>query len=104
MRSAVAKILLAASCTLLAWAPRTSRACAVCTSAAEDSNRLAFILTTALLSFLPLLIVGGFVWDRLVRPAEEANLTATFGLAYEQYRDKVKCWRPRLKPYKAKVT
>ncbi len=76
MRSAVAKIILAASCTLLAWAPRTSRACAVCTSAAEDSNRLAFILTTALLSSLPLLIVGGFVWwlRRRARELDEAPI------------------------------
>ena len=55
-------------------------------------------------SVLGYVIVGGLIWDRLVRPAEEANLKATFGLAYKQYRNKVKCWRPRLKPYKAKVS
>ena len=78
MRSVVAKVLVPASCTLLAWAPRVSRACAVCTSGAGDANanRLAFILTTALLSFLPLLMVGGFVWwlRRRVREIDEAPI------------------------------
>ena len=51
-------------------------ACAVCKSAAEDSNRLAFILTTALLSFLPLLIVGCLVWwlRRRTRELDEAPI------------------------------
>ena len=76
MRWVVAKVLLPASCALLAWTPRASWACAVCTSGTEDSNRLAFILTTALLSFLPLLMVGGIVWwlRRRVRGIDEARI------------------------------
>ncbi len=47
---------------LFLWAPRAARACAVCTSATEETSRLAFILTTIFLSALPLLMVGGVVW------------------------------------------
>lgn len=51
--------LLAAA--LLA-APRAAEACYVCTSGRNEDTRLAFILTTALLSVLPLALVGGIVW------------------------------------------
>ena len=68
-----------ASCALLVLAPRASQACAVCTSGTEDANRLAFIITTALLSFLPLLIVGGFVWwlRRRTRELDQAPISTT---------------------------
>jgi len=36
-------------------------ACAVCQGGTSD-NRLEFILTTALLTFLPLAAIGGVVW------------------------------------------
>ena len=62
----------------LLWAPQASRACAVCMSGTEDATRLAFILTTALLTFLPLGIVGGLVWwlRRRAREIEEAPVSA----------------------------
>ena len=45
--------------------PRVGQACAVCTSGNEDENRLAFILTTAFLTFLPLTMIGAFIlWLR----------------------------------------
>ena len=44
--------------------PSVANACAVCFSA-TDSNRMAFLITTIVLSFLPLsLIVGGLLWLR----------------------------------------
>ncbi len=36
-------------------------ACAVCGVGLEES-RLAFILTTAFLTFLPLMMIGGTIW------------------------------------------
>ena len=49
---------------LVLAAPDDSYACAVCFSARED-NRLSFIFTTAFLTCLPLLAMGGAVlWLR----------------------------------------
>ena len=42
--------------------PGVARACATCTGAA-DRNRAAFLWTTALLSLLPLVLIGaGLLW------------------------------------------
>ena len=41
--------------------PNSAFACSVCYSA-NDSNRLAFIGTTAFLSLFPLAMVGGITW------------------------------------------
>ena len=43
-------------------APELARACAVCTSGTEEASRLAFILTTAFLSTLPLVMLGAVLW------------------------------------------
>jgi len=42
-------------------APAAALACPVCSPSTEQ-NRLAFLGTTALLSFLPLGMIGGGVW------------------------------------------
>ncbi len=42
--------------------PGAADACAVCYQAKTDASRIAFIGTTALLTFLPLVVVGGGVW------------------------------------------
>ena len=78
MRSALAKVWIAPLAALLILAPRAGRACAVCASGSEDANRLAFIFTTAFLTFLPLLMVGGLVWwlRRRAREAEQAPVRA----------------------------
>ena len=55
----VATAVLAGS---LAMLPRASVACAVCFTGKDDASRLTFILTTALLTSLPLLLIGGAVW------------------------------------------
>jgi hypothetical protein len=47
---------------LVLWAPDTAEACAVCGAGRDDETRTAFIGTTALLSVLPLALVGGFAW------------------------------------------
>jgi len=53
---------LSAVAVLVVWSPGISQACSVCSTGREDENRLAFILTTAFLTFLPLSMIGGFVW------------------------------------------
>ena len=46
---------------LLAALPRAAEACAVCTSGRADETRVAFIATTAFMTAMPLLLVGGLV-------------------------------------------
>ena len=41
--------------------PRLAVACSVCQGGTSD-NRIEFILTTALLTFLPLLLIGGIIY------------------------------------------
>ena len=53
-------LLLATLLGVLA-SPAAARACAVCQGGTSD-NRLEFILTTALLTFTPLALIGGVVW------------------------------------------
>lgn len=43
--------------------------------------------------------LGVLVDEWFVRPREEADLRARFGAAYEAYRRRVRCWRPRLHGY-----
>lgn len=45
-------------------------------------------------------ILGGYLWNCQVRPREEADLVSRFGAAYEEYRRHVRCWFPRLTPYR----
>jgi hypothetical protein len=56
--------------------PSLARACSVCVDP-EAENRTAFIITTVLLSVLPLLLVGGLVawlWRRAALIEAEASL------------------------------
>lgn len=46
---------------------------------------------------LAYVLVGGLLWDRFVRPAEERDLAALFGAEYDEYRARVRCWVPRLR-------
>lgn len=43
---------------------------------------------------LAYVVFGGLIWQFLVRPAEEADLEATFGEDYQDYRRRVRCWIP----------
>jgi protein-S-isoprenylcysteine O-methyltransferase Ste14 len=40
------------------------------------------------------------VWMLFVQPWEERDLQARFGIEYAQYRSAVRCWMPRLHPYR----
>jgi protein-S-isoprenylcysteine O-methyltransferase Ste14 len=44
-------------------------------------------------------LIGGCIWQFLVRPLEEEDLERHFGPAYLVYRQQVHCWQPRLKPF-----
>lgn len=42
-------------------------------------------------------VVGALAWDAFIRPAEEADLLARFGSAYERYCSVVRCWVPTMR-------
>ncbi len=58
MRSCVARIAV----PVIVFSPEIAAACSVCFSGRSDETRVAFIVTTALLTALPLLLIGGLVW------------------------------------------
>ena len=55
--------------------PDLAQACAVCGAGQEEDTRVAFIATTAFLTFLPLTMMGGAVWwlRRRVRRLEASR-------------------------------
>lgn len=62
---------------LFALAADTALACSVCTGIQEEASRKAFVGTTALLTFLPLILVGiaasFFVRHTLARERQEED-------------------------------
>jgi len=67
--------LAATSALALVWAPRIGWACSVCTAGRDEANRVAFIVTTAFMTFLPLFLIGAVVWW-LCRRARQHGHTA----------------------------
>ena len=45
-------------------------------------------------------IVGGMIWQYLVRPSEERDLRETFGDEFATYCGQVRCWIPRVSPFR----
>lgn len=41
-------------------------------------------------------VVGSQVWNYAVRPLEESDLKERFGEEFQQYRDTVRCWIPKV--------
>lgn len=56
----------------VALVPELARACSVCSGGSEQS-RTAFIVTTAFLSILPPLLVGGFAFWLRARARQQAR-------------------------------
>jgi protein-S-isoprenylcysteine O-methyltransferase Ste14 len=46
-------------------------------------------------------VAGAALWHAFVRPAEEKDLSARFGRAYDSYRASVPLWWPRSRPFDA---
>lgn len=42
---------------------------------------------------------GGLLWNFGLRPSEERDLLHRFGAPYAEYRRRVRCWVPSLRPY-----
>jgi len=63
--------------SMLLLAPELARACAVCgAGAGEDGSRIAYLVTTIVMSALPLLLIGGFLlWVR-ARARRQARANA----------------------------
>ncbi|HEX8229440.1 MAG TPA: isoprenylcysteine carboxylmethyltransferase family protein [Chloroflexia bacterium] len=45
-------------------------------------------------------LAGSVGWNYFVRPWEELDLERRFGAPYRAYKERVRCWIPRLEPYK----
>jgi hypothetical protein len=58
MRSYLAKVAF----LVIVGAPEIAAACSVCFTGRSDGTRVAFIATTAGMTALPLLLIGGLVW------------------------------------------
>jgi len=54
--------MVSVALAFLVLAPRAALACSVCSAGRDDETRTAFLLTTVVLSVLPLLLVGSFAW------------------------------------------
>ncbi len=61
-RLALAFALALALVALVLVASVPAEACAVCFQAKSDATRIAFIASTAAMTFLPLAVVGGVAW------------------------------------------
>jgi protein-S-isoprenylcysteine O-methyltransferase Ste14 len=48
---------------------------------------------------LAYVLLGGVLWNALVRPTEERDLLAMFGDEFLDYSTHVACWIPRLRPF-----
>jgi protein-S-isoprenylcysteine O-methyltransferase Ste14 len=59
----------------------------------------AVALITGSTAVLIYVVAGGSFWNWVVRPFEERDLVRRFGAPYERYRQAVRCWVPRARPY-----
>ena len=67
---------------LIVLRPKLAFACAVCVGNNEDT-RVAFIATTALLTFLPLVLIGSVIWYLRRRALQIAASQSTPGVREE---------------------
>ncbi|MDH3520634.1 MAG: hypothetical protein OEM49_09275 [Myxococcales bacterium] len=69
----------AAFAAIVIGTPQLARACSVCTAGRDEESRFAFILTTAFMTILPLVLIGGVVWwlRSRVRAHESAAISVS---------------------------
>jgi protein-S-isoprenylcysteine O-methyltransferase Ste14 len=67
----------------------------MCVSALLQGMSVAILLASPLTAAY--VVLGGIVWEVLIRPAEERDLSERFGGAYDDYRSRVRCWWPTLR-------
>ncbi|HET9194013.1 MAG TPA: isoprenylcysteine carboxylmethyltransferase family protein [Vicinamibacterales bacterium] len=65
---------------------------------------LAVALWLGSWAVLAYVIVGGLIWEYLVRPAEERDLRDAFGDEFETYSQHVRCWIPRTSAFRRVTT
>jgi protein-S-isoprenylcysteine O-methyltransferase Ste14 len=53
---------------------------------------------------LTYVLAGAAVWQAVLRPVEEDDLARRFGAAYASYQRAVRCWWPRLRPYRGQAS
>lgn len=62
-------------------------------------------LAVALLLGSPLVaiyaLMGSAIWQLVFRPLEEDDLATRFGESFSDYRKRVRCWLPKVSPYRA---
>lgn len=54
--------LVAMVATAMLLVPHLATACSVCFTGRADETRIAFIVTTGLLTALPVLLIGSLIW------------------------------------------
>jgi len=62
---------------------------------------LAVVLWLGSWAGLVYVAMGVLVWQYWARPPEERDLKSRFGSSYEQYRQSVRCWWPRIRAFHA---
>lgn len=60
---------------------------------------LAIAIGTGSWLLLAYVAGGGLLWNFGLRPSEERDLVRRFGAPYAEYRRRVRCWVPSLRPY-----
>lgn len=66
----------------------------------QGVSLLLFAWSPLLIAYL---VVGVAVWQFVLKPWEESDLSDRFGAPYEEYRAAVRCWLPRLRAYHGRV-
>lgn len=61
---------------------------------------LAVALFTGSVLVAAYTLLGSGIWQYIVRPLEEDDLSRRFGAEYDAYRGRVRCWLPRTVPVK----
>lgn len=61
---------------------------------------LAVALWLGSWSIVGYVVAGGIIWHLIARPMEERDLETRFGDSYRHYHDRVRCWIPRVVPYR----